>query len=48
MMMSSYLVSAEAIKGRCDMFGEIIATNWKAPNQKPFLLAEHKIQNVIF
>ena len=42
------LASAEENKGKCEIFGEIIATELKTLNQKQRLLGKHNIQNVLF
>ena len=42
------LASAEENKGKCEIFGELIATELKTLNQKQRLLAKHEIQYVLF
>ena len=42
------LASAEENKGGCEIFGELVATELKAPSQKQFLMTKHEIQNVLF
>ena len=42
------LASAEENKGEYEIFGELIAREWKTLNQKQRLLAKHEIQNVLF
>ena len=42
------LASAEENKGKCEIFGELIATELKILNQKWRLLAKYKIQNVLY